>query len=496
VLPNTVRRFSPLLPVLSVLGILIAAFGLTMTVPLGVAHFAEDGMTMAWAWPMVLTVSLGLALWLVCRPGRRELQPRDGVLLVVMAWTFLPLFASIPLLAWAGLTGRELSLTHAYFEAVSGLTTTGATVLTGLDDLPISVNVWRTFLQWQGGLGILILAVAILPLLGVGGSQLFRAEAAGPLKDAKLTPRITETAKGLWTVYGVLSLLCLLAYRAGGMSWADAWMHMFSTVSLGGLSSHDASFGHFDSPLLEAIAIVFMLTASCNFALYFIAVKKRSWQPVARDPELRGTLTVMIGSALLVAGMLAWRDVYPALESLRHAMFNVISIASTTGYSTVDYQQWPVLPPVLMLMLSGLATSAGSTGCGIKMVRLLILLKQTSRELTKLIHPQAVRPVTLGGARIDNNVIFAVLGYMLVYGVTIIGLTMLLLLSDLPLETAVSAVMASVHCMGPGLGDVGPSSNYGWLTDYQLGVLSLAMLLGRLELLSFMVLFTAQFWRK
>jgi trk system potassium uptake protein TrkH len=490
------RRISPLLPALSVLGILIAAFGLTMSVPLAVSHFSGDGMVRAWAAPMFVTIVMGLALWLMCRRGRRELQPRDGVLLVVMAWTFLPLFACFPLLGWAEISGRELSLTHAYFEAVSGLTTTGATVLTGLDDLPLSVNVWRTFLQWQGGLGILILAVAILPLLGVGGSQLFRAEAAGPLKDNKLTPRITETAKGLWTVYGVLSLLCVTAYWLGGMSAEDAWMHMFSTVSLGGLSSHDASFGYFDSPLLESMAVVFMLVASCNFALYFIAVKKRTWQPLLRDPELRGTLAVMIGSALLVGAMLAWRGTYPMLESFRHAMFNVISIASTTGYSTQDYLLWPVLPPVLMLMLSGLATSAGSTGCGIKMVRLLILLKQTSRELTRLIHPMAVRPVTLGGARIDNNVIFAVLGYMLVYGVTIIGLTMLLLLSDLPLDTAVSAVMASVHCMGPGLGGVGPASTYGWLNDYQLGVLTLAMLLGRLELLSFMVLFTAQFWRK
>jgi trk system potassium uptake protein len=489
-----------LLPVLSVLGLLLAVFGLTMGVPLVVSWRLQDGALGAWPGPMLITVVLGLATWLAAWLAtgrqRRELQARDGVLLVVLAWTVLPLFASFPLLTHFEQIGQPLSFTDAYFEAVSGLTTTGATVLSGLDTLPASINVWRTFLQWQGGLGILILAVAILPLLGVGGGQLFRAEAAGPLKDAKLTPRITETAKGLWTVYVLLSLVCVLAYWLAGMPALDAWIHMFSTVSLGGLSSHDASFGHFDSALLEAIAIVVMLAASCNFALYFMAARKRSWRPMWSDPELRATLGLLLGASAFVSLVLIWHGTYEWHTAIRHAFFNVISIASTTGYSTVDYQAWPIFPPVLMLLMSGLATSAGSTGCGIKMVRLLILVKQARRELTKLIHPRAVQPVTLGGRSIGNDVIFAVLGYMLVYGVTIIGLTMLLLLSELDIETAVSAVLASVHCMGPGLGSVGPASTYAHLSDYQTWVLTLAMLLGRLELLSFMVLFTAQFWRK
>ena len=362
--------------------------------------------------------------------------------------------------------------------------------------LPASVNVWRTFLQWQGGMGILILAVAILPMLGVGGSQLFRAEAAGPLKDAKLTPRITQTAKGLWAVYFVFSLACFGAYWAGGMDELDALKHMFSTVSLGGLSSHDASFGHFESPLLEAIAVFFMLLCSCNFALYFIAVRKRSLRPALTDPELRATLTVMIGGVLIVTLVLILNGTYAPLTALRHAAFNVVSIASTTGYASVDYLQWPVFAPAFMLLLSGLATSAGSTGCGIKMVRLLILLKQARRELTRIVHPRAVQPVTLGGQTVGTDVIFAVLGYMLVYGVSIIGFTMLMLMSDIDLDTAVSAVVASIHCMGPGMGSVGPAGNYQHLTDYQTWVLSLAMLVGRVELLAFMVLFTPQFWRK
>jgi trk system potassium uptake protein len=486
----------PLLPVVSVLGLIVAVFGLTMAVPLGVSWATGDGALRAWPGPMMITVVFGAAMWGLARRDRRELQPRDGVLLVVLAWTVLPLFASFPLLGWFESSGKAISFTDAYFEAVSGLTTTGATVLTGLDDLPASVNIWRTFLQWLGGLGILILAVAILPLLGVGGSQLFRAEAAGPLKDNKLTPRITETAKGLWAVYAVLSLACVAAYWLGGMEPLDAWKHMFTTVSLGGLSSHDASFGFFDSVTLEIIAIVFMLAASCNFALYFVAVRKGSAKVLGNDPETRATLALMIGSALLVAAVLALRGTYEWPTALRHAFFNVISIASTTGYATVDYLQWPVFAPALMLLLSGMATSAGSTGCGVKMVRILILVQQARRELTRLVHPRAIQPVTLGGHTIDNNIIFAVLGYMLVYGVTIISLTMLLLLSEMDLVTAVSAVVASVHCMGPGMGSVGPAGTYAALTDFQKWVLTLAMLVGRVELLSFMVLFTPQFWRR
>jgi trk system potassium uptake protein TrkH len=484
-------------PVLAVLGMIVAVFGLAMAVPLGVAWAHDDPALGAFARPMALTVIGGAALWGLTRRRRRELQPRDGVLLVVLAWTVLPLFASLPLLLHAREVGPALSFTDAYFEAVSGLTTSGGTVLSGLDALPPSVNVWRCFLQWLGGMGILVLAVAILPLLGVGGSQLFKAEAAGPLKDTKLTPRITETAKGLWSVYAALSLACVGAYWLAGMPALDAWMHMFTTVSLGGLSSHDASFGHFRSPLLEAIAIVFMLIASCNFALYFVAVRKRSLRGVLRDVETRATLGVMVGSGLVVAAVLVAAGTYEPATALRHAMFNVVSIASTTGYSTVDYVQWPVLPPVLMLLLSGVATSAGSTGCGIKMVRLLILLKQARRELTRLIHPRAVQPLQLGGRIVESDVIFAVLGFMLVYGGTVLGLTMLMLLpGNLDLDSAMSAVIASVNCMGPGLGTVGPAANFGHLGDFQTWVLTAAMLLGRLELLAVLVLFTPQFWRK
>jgi trk system potassium uptake protein TrkH len=485
-----------LFPVLRVLGILVMFFSLTMTVPLGVSLWVGDGVWKVYPVAMAGTLAVGAWLWWRLRLFRQELQPRHGVMLVSLVWLLLPLSAAVPILLAGHDIGRSMSFTHAYFEAVSGLTTTGSTVLSGLDTWPVSINVWRTFLQWMGGMGILILAVAVLPLLGVGGSQLFKAEAAGPVKDAKLTPRVTGTAKGLWGVYALFSTSCGLAYWLAGMSPLDALMHMFTTVSLGGLSSYDASFGHFQSPLLEAICIFFMLVASCNFALYFVAMRKGQWGGFWGDPELRATLFALMGSGLFVAFLLWFKGVYEPLEALRHGMFNTISMATTTGYATVDFLAWPVFAPVFMLLLSGVATSAGSTGGGIKMVRMLILVKQARREMNRLVHPRAIQPVRLGQRVVDNRTIFSVLAFMLVYGGTVFGLSMVMLLTDLDPVTAFSVVLASVNCAGPGLGGVGPASNYAVLTDFQIWVCTLGMLLGRLEILSFMALLTPAFWRR
>jgi trk system potassium uptake protein TrkH len=489
----------PFLRIFPVLGVIVMVFALTMLVPLGVSVWTHDGAEAAYPLAMLVTFGFGLlmrsAVWKVGR--QLELQTRDGILLVGLVWTLLPLFASLPLLLYFSGTAAPMSFTNAYFEAISGLTTTGSTVLVGLDALPGSINLWRCFLQWLGGMGILVLAVAILPMLGVGGSQLFRAEATGPMKDAKLTPRITETAKGLWSVYCLLSLACVLAYWLAGMTPLDAWTHMFSTLSLGGLSSYDSSFGHFQSPALEWVAIVFMLIASCNFALYFVAITKRQPGRIWRDAEWRGSMGLLVGSGVFVAGLLLFKGTLsdPG-EALRMALFNVISIGSTTGYATVDYTQWPVFAPLYMIMLSGIATSAGSTGAGIKMARMVILVKQARREMRRIVHPRAVHPVTLGGHTVENRTIFSVLGFMLVYGGTIIGLTMVLLLTDMPFDTAFTAIVASVNNMGPGLNEVGPAGNFAGLTDFQTWICSAAMLLGRLEMLSFLVLFTPGFWRK
>jgi trk system potassium uptake protein len=489
----------PFLRIFPVLGAIAMVFALTMLVPMGVSLWTHDGAEQAYPIAMGVTLAAGLAMRAaVWRVGRHlDLQARDGILLVGVAWTLLPFFAAMPMWIYFAGTTAPMSFTDGYFEAVSALTTTGSTVLTGLDSLPGSINLWRCFLQWLGGMGILVLAVAILPMLGMGGSQLFRAEATGPMKDAKLTPRITETAKGLWTVYSLLSLACVLGYWLGGMTPLDAWTHMFSTLSLGGLSSHDASFGHFHSPALEWVAVVFMLLASCNFALYFVALTKRQPSRIWRDAEWRGTLMLSVGASVFIAGLLLIKGTMSdPLETLRVALFNVVSIASTTGYSTVDYTLWPVFAPILMIMLSGLATSAGSTGAGIKMARIVILLKQARREMSRIIHPRAVNPVTMGGNVVPDRTIFAVLGFMLVYGGVIIGLTMLLLLTDMPFDTAFTAVVASVNNMGPGLNEVGPAGNYASLSDFQTWICTVAMILGRLEMLSFLVLFTPGFWRR
>jgi trk system potassium uptake protein TrkH len=483
-------------PVLRVLGAMLCFMALAMLLPMGVSWASHDGVTGVYAASISITLLVGALLWGGMRRFKRELQPRHGVMLVSLAWVLMPLLAAVPIMLALQQIGRPISFTHAYFEAVSGLTTSGGTVLSQLNTLPVSINLWRCFLQWVGGMGILILAVAVLPLLGVGGAQLFRAEAAGPIKDSKLTPRIAETAKGLWGVYATLSIACALAYWAGGMPPMEAIMHMFTTVSLGGLSPHDTSFGYYQSPLLEAICVLFMLVASCNFALYFSAARKGNARVALGDPELRATLAVLVGGGLLAAALLWAKGVYPLLDALRHGMFNVVSVATTTGYASQDYLLWPVFLPIFMLLLSGVATSAGSTGGGIKMVRVLILLQQARREMRRLVHPRAVQPVKLGHAVVDAPVIFAVLAFMLLYGATVIVLSMVLLLTDLDPVTAFSAVIASVNCMGPGLGIVGPTSSFAVLTDFQIWVCTLAMLMGRLELLSFMALLTPSFWRR
>lgn len=484
-------------PVLRVLGMLIVLFALSMLVPLSVSWTMHDGVWQVWPVAMLINMVLGLGLWWSMRSHTKELQARHGVILVTLVWGCLPLCAALPMMGVFYVQGgASLSFTYAYFEAVSGLTTSGATVLKGLDELPVSLNVWRTFLQWLGGMGILILAVAIMPLLGVGGSQLFRAEAAGPVKDTKLTPRITSTAKGLWGVYAIFSVSCGLAFWLGGMSPLDALMHMFTTVSLGGLSSHDASFGYFQSPLLEGIAFFFMVAASCNFALYFVAMRKGNLHSFWKDPEMRATVGVLLGGSLVIALILWAKGVYGPMDAVRYGMFNAVSVATTTGFATTDYLIWPVFAPMLMLFMSGMATSAGSTGGGIKMMRMLILFSQARRELTRLVHPRAVQPVVLAGRAVDNRMIFAVLAFMLVYGGTIVFLTMVMMLTDLDPITAFSAVVASVHCLGPGLGSVGPASTYAVLTDFQIWICTLGMLLGRLEILSFLALLTPAFWKR
>lgn len=485
---------SNVLAVLAVLARVLMGFSLAFVVPLLWA-LVQDGeyLVRVWALAAGCTALAGWGLWLGTRLHRRELQPKDGFLLVNLVWTVLPAFGALPLL----FTVPGISWTDAYFESMSALTATGATALSGLDHLPVSVNIWRCFLQYIGGLGIMLLVVAVLPLLGLGGLQLYKAEVAGPMKDVKLTPRIAQTARGLWAVYFGLSSACLLAYAWAGMNWAEAFMHMCSTMGLGGFSSRDASLGHWNSPAVEGVAIVFMALSGISFARYFTVWRTRSARTLWLDPEVRVYLALLIASSLILTLMLAAHGVYPGVpEAFRAAAFHVVSLATTTGYAATDYAQWPVFAPVFMIFLGCFASCAGSTGGGIKMVRMLLLVKQARRELVRAMHPRVVNPVTLSGATVPGTVIAAVMAFMLIYGASTVGLTFLLLLSGLDLVTAFSAVIVCINNIGPGLGQVGPASNFGGLTDFQTWVCSFAMLLGRLELISVLVLFTAQFWRK
>jgi len=482
-----------LLAVLNVLSVVIMIFALCLLFPLACSFLLGDAAQTAYDEAILLTASAGALLWATTRKHRRELQPRDGFLLVALVYTVLPAFATLPLLFYLPV----LSITDAYFEAVSGLTASGGTVLSGLDRLPPSINIWRTFLIWLGGMGVIVLAVAILPLLGVGGSQIYKAETPGPMKDTKLTPRIAETAKGLWLVYFIITVACLLAYRIAGMNWLDAMMHAFSTMGLGGFSSHDASFAYWNSPAIEAVAVYFMLLSGINYGTHFLAWRRRSFGPYGRDPEAWLYLLVVIGSVFGIAYFLLANQVYPGFwTALRYSAFNVVSIATTTGYSSTDFNLWPIFAPVWMLFLCGFCTCSGSTGGGIKMIRAELMARQAVREMTRILHPRAVVPLKLGGVPVENNIIFAVLAFILIYVASFVAMTMLLAVSGLDIITAFSAVIASINNTGPGLNQVGPAMTYASLNDFQTWICTFAMLLGRLELFTLLVVFTPGFWRK
>ncbi|MFN5807758.1 MAG: TrkH family potassium uptake protein [Burkholderiales bacterium] len=446
-----------------------------------------------WLGSFLFTLGSGGLLWLKTKHYRRELLARDGFLLVNMVWLVLPVYAAFPLL----LTVPDITWSKAIFESISALTATGATALSGLDGLPVSTNVWRCFLQLIGGLGIVLLVVAVLPLLGLGGLQLYKAETPGPMKDTKFTPRIAETARGLWLVYFGFSVACMLAYKAAGMSWPDAFMHMCTTMGLGGFSSHDASFAYWDSLTIELVAMLFMALSGISFLRYFVVLRSLSLKPISSDYEIRAYLSLLTTASIVVTLILIIEDVESDWgRALRLASFHVVSLATTTGYASTDYAVWPSFIPALLLVLGCFASCAGSTGGGIKMIRVLLLIKQARRELVRIIHPRVVNPITMGQQTLPANVLTAVLGFMLIYGVSTLALSFVLLLTGLDYVTAVSAVVATLNNIGPGLGAVGPAGNFGELNGLQLHVLSFAMLLGRLELLSVLVLFTAAFWRR
>ena len=480
-------------PALNALGLIIMIFGLLMGFPLTVSAVLEDGATLAYDQGIFVTFVSGLLLWAATRSRRRDLRVHDGFLLVAASWVVLPVFGALPLVAYI----PELRFTDGYFEAVSGLTATGATVLTGLDDLPISINLWRTFMHWIGGMGVIVLVVAILPLLGIGGRQLYKAEVPTPMKDASLTPRIAETAKGLWITYVLLTVACGFALWWAGLEGWDAVIHAFTIAGLGGFSSKDASLGHFANLNVELVTIVFAVLAGLNYATHYLALVRRTYKPYLRDPEIPFYFAVLAGSIVLLTVYLMQHGAHDdAATALRYVAFHVVSISTSLGLATYDYTLWPMFAQIWILFLGSFIACSGSTGGGIKMMRAMILYKQVFREIVRSLHPQAVRPVRLGTKPVPETILHAVLGFSFMYMVSIVSLTLILSATGLELITAFSAVVACLNNTGPGLGLVGPASNYQGLEDIHKWVLSFTMILGRLEIFTFLVVLTPTFWRR
>ncbi len=478
--------------VLYALSPIILIFGMIMLVPLGVSVYYHDAAIEAYDGSVAITIFVGLVTWLLTRSSKRELKTRDGFLIVALTWTLIPAFATLPLMFY-----MDTTFTHAYFETMSGLTTTGATVYSGLDHLPPSINLWRHLLNWLGGMGIIVLAVAILPLLGIGGRSMFKAETPGPMKDSKLTPRIAQTAKALWLVYAGITLACILSLRVAGMGWFDAICHSFAAMALGGFSTHDASVGYFNSVPIEVVLSIFQVIAAGNFATYFLMMRGRSFRLLFADTEIMSMLGLVLLSVLGVSAYLWLVGTYPTfLTSLRYASFNLITIATDCGFASTDFGKWPIFAPMWMLFLSSILACSGSTGGGIKMIRTLILAKQANRELSRLLHPSAVIPVKVGGQVIENQVVFSVLAFIFLYFMTVVTLTFALLLSGLDFISAFSAIIACINNAGPGLGVVGPANNYGSLSVFQTWVCTLAMLAGRLEIFTLIIVLTPGFWKK
>ena len=475
-----------------VLSLLLSLFSLSMVPPALVSFWYRDGAHMPFVAAFLLILIGGLVLWLPVARQRVELRLRDGFLVVVLFWTVLGLTGALPFMFAAK---PHLSLADSVFESISGLTTPGATVIIGIDDLPPSIQYYRQQLQWLGGMGIIVLAVAVLPMLGIGGMQMYRAETPGPMKDSKLTPRIAETAKALWYIYLGLTVACALAYWGAGMTLFDAIAHAFSTVAIGGFSTHDASMGYFDSTLIEMIAVVFMFISGINFALHFVAWRRRDLSLYLHDSELLFYVGVTGAVAGMVILALYFNGVYPYWgDAVTKGLFQAVSIGTTTGFTTAEFYFWPGFIQILLLFASFVGACAGSTGGGIKVIRFLLLIKQGMREIARLIHPSAQIPVRVGQKTINHRVVDAVWGFFSLYVGSFTLMYLVLAATGIDLMTAFSVVAACINNLGPGLSQVG--AHYADLHDGAKWILCFAMLLGRLEIFTLLVLLTPAFWER
>ncbi|MBS9339953.1 TrkH family potassium uptake protein [Neisseria elongata] len=482
-------KIAPIVHVLSKLAVLYAVL---LLVPTLVSYLYHDSAFNAFAGTALATLAGSSAVWAATRKHDRELRPRDGFTLVFLLWLGFAAISALPFYLYF----PNISYTDAFFEAVSGLTTTGATVMSSLDTLAPSLNFWRHMMNWLGGMGIIVLAVAILPMLGVGGTQLFKAEIPGIDKDSKMAPRISQTAKRLWLVYLTFTLLTCMGLKWAGMGWFDAVCHAMSAFSLGGFSTHDASIAFFDSPAIEAVLIAATILGAVNFASHFAMAREKSPKPYWRDEEARAMLTILAAS-IAAASVYMWQQgYYTPLEALRYVGFNFVSIGLANGFANADFATWPLLVTLWMFFLSNVLANTGSMGGGIKMARALVLAKFSLREVSLLLHPNAVRTVKLNRRSISDRTAMAVMAFIFVYFMTVVIFTLGLLASGMDFITALSATIACITNAGPGLGAVGPADNYAALSDLQKWMCAAVMLLGRLEIFTVFILFTPDYWKK
>ena len=471
--------------ILNFFGLLLIMFGVSFAIPLLVAVFYEESLVAVFGSGMSLLIALGFLFWFLTKDNKQELSLSDGFVITVLFWIVLSVSGSIPFILFG------FSVVDSFFESMSGITTTGATVFAGLDELPKSLLIYRQLLQWLGGMGLIVLAIAVMPLLGIGGGQLFKTQTPGPMSEQRLTPRITSTARALWSIYLVLTVLCVLAYRFAGMDYFDAVSHAFSTVSIGGFSTHDLSIGYYDILSIEVVCIVFMLLSAMSFAVHYSAIYRKQVLKYFYDPELRFFISALIVILSLVCLSLISNNIE---DPIRNGIFQTVSILTTTGFLTEEYSSWPTYVSFMLLVGAFIGACSGSVGGGIKSWRILIMLKHAYKQIFKIIHPDSINTIKLGKKVVDSNVSEAVWGFFSIYIISFMVLFLLVLATGLDFISAFSAVGACLNNLGPGLGEI--ASNYASVPSATKLILCFAMILGRLEIFTFLVVLMPAFWRR
>jgi len=472
--------------IINLFSILVAFFSLSLLVPLVVSFIFDDGSSNIFITTFLLIFIPSIIAWQLTKKSKEEMGVKEGFVIITLFWIVLSLVGSMPFYLYG------MSFVDSFFESMSGITTTGATVISGLNNMPESVLFYRQLLQWMGGMGLIVLAIAVMPLLGIGGGQLYKTEIPGALSDQKLTPRIKETAQALWLIYLGLTVVCALLYFAFGMSAFDAISHSLSTVSIGGFSTHDESIGYFNSMSIEVICMIFMLLSALSYALHYFAVYKKKPLKYFHDSELRffvSILSIVIGLSLLLSIIVGFDG-----GSFREILFQSVSIVTTTGFVSTDYSSWPTSITFLLLIGAFIGACSGSVGGGIKSWRVLIMINHAKINIMRLVHPSAVVSLKIGSKAVDDKVAESVWGFFSIYVICFMLLLLSLLATGMDFESSFSAIGACLNNLGPGLGQV--AETYGSVSNFGKSILALAMILGRLEIFTLLVLFTTVFWQK